>query len=238
MTDLAADMGMHLDMADPRFSDIAITRYKPETDWTFEIGGHFTPAEGLKIDVDAFHIQCFDQQVTIFPNGKTTGRMMANAAHSRIWGAEGALQYRWTQGAWQGIMTASYGFTDARFVTFNDGMGDYSGNVIPYAPQHTAHLLCNVDYNVGKKWLKRIGITLKGDGIGRIYWNEQNDCSQAFYGLLGAMVSLEWKYVQLQLWGRNLTGTQYDVFYFRSMGNDFLQRGKPRELGASLRFEI
>jgi len=238
MTDMAADMGMHLDMADPRFSDIAITRYKPETDWTFEIGGHFTPAEGLKIDVDAFHIQCFDQQVTIFPNGKTTGRMMANAAHSRIWGAEGALQYRWTQGAWQGIMTASYGFTDARFVTFNDGMGDYSGNVIPYAPQHTAHLLCNVDYNVGKKWLKRIGITLKGDGIGRIYWNEQNDCSQAFYGLLGAMVSLEWKYVQLQLWGRNLTGTQYDVFYFRSMGNDFLQRGKPRELGASLRFEI
>ena len=36
--------------------------------------------EGLKIGVDAFHIQCYDQQVTIFPNGKTTGRMMANAA--------------------------------------------------------------------------------------------------------------------------------------------------------------
>lgn len=238
MTDLAADMGVHLSMADPRFMDVTNTRYRPETDWTFEIGGHFMPTEGLKVDVDAFHIQCFDQQVTVFPNGKTTGRMMANAARSRIWGAEAALQYRWNKGAWQGVLNASYGFTDARFITFNDGMGDYSGNIIPYAPQHTAHILCAVDYRIGKKWLECIGLTLKGDGIGRIYWNEQNDVWQPFYGLLGATFSLEWEYIKLQLWGRNLTGTKYDVFYFRSMGNDFLQHGKPRELGATVLFEI
>ena len=238
MTDLAADMGIYLSIADPRFSDVTITRYKPETDWTFEIGAHLTPAEGLKIDVDAFHIQCFDQQVTVFPNGKTTGRMMANAARSRMWGAEAALQYRWNKGAWQGLIDASYGFTDARFITFNDGIGDYSGNVIPYAPQHTAHVLCAVDYRIGHKALERIGLTVKGDGIGRIYWNEQNDVWQPFYGLLGASMNLEWKYIKLQLWSRNLTGTKYDVFYFRSMGNDFLQRGKPRELGINLKFEI
>lgn len=238
MTDLAADMGMHLSIADPRFSDVTITRYKPETDWTFEIGAHLTPAEDLKMDVDVFHIRCFDQQVTVFPNGKTTGRMMANAARSRMWGAEAALQYRWNKGAWQGLLDASYGFTDARFSSFNDGMGDYSGNIIPYAPQHTAHVLCAVDYRIGKKWLEHIGLTIKGDGIGRIYWNEQNDVWQPFYGLLGATLSLKWQYVQLQLWSRNLTGTKYDVFYFRSMGNDFLQRGKPRELGINLKFEI
>ena len=231
-------MGMHLSIADPRFSDVTITRYKPETDWTFEIGAHLTPAEDLKMDVDVFHIRCFDQQVTVFPNGKTTGRMMANAARSRMWGAEAALQYRWNKGAWQGLLDASYGFTDARFSTFNDGMGDYSGNIIPYAPQHTAHLLCAVDYRIGKKWLEHIGLTIKGDGIGRIYWNEQNDVWQPFYGLLGATLSLKWQYVQLQLWSRNLTGTKYDVFCFRSMGNDFLQRGKPRELGINLKFEI
>lgn len=238
MNDLAADMGVHLSIADPRFSDVAITHYKPETDWTFEIGAHLIPAEGLKIDVNAFHIRCFDQQVTIFPNGKTTGRMMANAALSRMWGAEAALQYRWNKGAWQGLIDASYGFIDARFITFNDGMGDYSGNIIPYAPQNTAHILCAVDYRIGKKWLERIGLTLRGDGIGRIYWNEQNDVWQPFYGLLGATLNVEWQYVHLQLWSRNLTGTKYDVFYFRSMGNDFLQRGKPRELGATVLFEI
>lgn len=238
MTDMAADMGMHLDMVDPRYSDVAITSYKPETDWTFEIGAHFTPAEGLKVDVDVFHIQCMDQQVTVFPNGKTTGRMMANAARSRIWGAEAALQYRWTRDKWFGMLDASYGFTDARFITFNDGMGDYSGHYVPYAPQHTLHGLLTAGYMIGHKALKAVTMSVKGDGIGRIYWNEQNDCSQPVYGLLAATIALRWQYVQVELWGKNLTGTRYDVFYFRSMGNDFLQRGKPRELGATMRFEI
>ena len=238
MTDMAADMGMHLDMADPHFSDVAITAYKPEKDWTFEIGAHFTPVEGLKIDVDAFHIQCFDQQVTIFPNGKTTGRMMANAARSRVWGAEMALHYRWQQGNWQGMLDASYGFTDARFIDFNDGMGDHSGNFIPYAPQHTAHVLAQAGYRVGRKWLQSLSFSAHANMVGPVFWNEQNDCQQAPYCLLGVNVTLEWKYAQLELWGRNLTDTQYNVFYFRSMGNDFLQRGKPRELGATIRFEI
>ena len=238
MTDMAAAMGMHLDMTDERYSDVAITRYKPERDWTFEIGAHFTPVEGLKIDVDAFHIQCFDQQVTVFPNGKTTGRMMANAARSRIWGVETALHYRWNIGNWYGIADASYGFTDARFIDFNDGMGDYSGHFIPYAPQHTLHGLVSAKYKTGKKWLEAISLSARVNMNGPVYWNEQNDCMQKAYALLGANVALEWKYVQLQLWGKNLTGTEYNVFYFKSMGNDFLQKGKPRELGATLRLEI
>ena len=238
MTDLAADMGMHLEIADKRFSDVAITSYKPEKNWTFELGAHLTPVSGLKIDVDVFHIQCWDQQVTIFPNGKTTGRMMANAARSRIWGIEIALQYRWTKDHWFGLIDASYGFTDARFIDFDDGMGNYAGKYIPYAPQHTAHALASAGYDVGKKWLQKIALSVKGDGIGTIYWNEQNDCSQPLYGLLSATFTVDWKYVKLQLWGRNLTGTSYDVFYFRSMGNDFLQKGKPRELGATIQFEL
>ncbi|MBR1878051.1 MAG: TonB-dependent receptor [Paludibacteraceae bacterium] len=238
MTDMAADMGMHLDMADPHFSDVAITQYRPEKDWIFEIGAHFMPVEGLKIDVNTFHIQCIDQQVTVFPNGKTTGRMMANAARSRVWGAETALHYRWNHGNWHGIADASYGFTDARFIDFNDGMGDYSGHFIPYAPQHTLHGLVTAQYRVSKKWLQAVSFTARVNMNGPVYWNEQNDCIQSIYALLGANISLEWKYVQLQLWAKNLTGTEYNVFYFRSMGNDFLQKGKPRELGATFKFEI
>ncbi len=238
MTDMAADMGMHLDMADPQFLNTVITQYKPERDWTFELGAHFTPVEGLKIDVDAYHIQCYDQQVTIFPNGKTTGRMMANAARSRVWGAETAVHYRWNSGKWRGIVDASYGFTDARFIDFNDGMGDYSGNFIPYAPQHTLHGLVMAQYRVDKKWLQAVSLAVRVNGIGPVYWNEQNDCKQTMYALLGANLSLEWKYVQLQLWGKNLIGTEHNVFYFRSMGNDFLQKGKPREMGATLKLTI
>ena len=238
MTDMAADMGLHLAMTDPRFSDVAVTSYKPEKDWTFEIGAHWTPVDGLKIDMDVFHIQCIDQQVTIFPNGKTTGRMMANAARSRVWGVEAAIHYRWQQGKWQGMADASYGLSDARFIDFNDGMGDYSGHFIPYAPQHTAHALAQAGYYVGKKWLQGLSFSARTHIVGPIYWNEQNDCLQTPYALLAVNLTLEWKYAQLELWGRNLTNTSYHVFYFRSMGNDLLQRGKPRELGATIRFKI
>ncbi|MBR0064054.1 MAG: TonB-dependent receptor [Paludibacteraceae bacterium] len=238
MTDLAADMGMHLNIADPRFSDVAITAYKPEKEWTFELGAHFTLVEGLKIDADVFHIQCYDQQVTVFPNGKTTGRMMANAARSRVWGAEAALHYRWNREKWQGLTDASYGFTDARFIDFNDGIGDYSGHFIPYAPQHTIHLLAQAGYKVGRKWLQALSLAAQVNVTGPVYWNEQNDCRQSPYLLLSAYLTIEWEYVQLQAWARNLTGTEYDVFYFRSMGNDFLQKGRPRELGATLKITI
>lgn len=238
MNDMAADMGLHLAVADPRFLDVAVTSYKPEKDWTFELGAHFTPVDGLKIDMDAFHIQCIDQQVTVFPNGKTTGRMMANAGRSRVWGVEAALHYRWRQGNWQGMADASYGFTDARFIHFNDGMGDYSGHFVPYAPQHTAHALVQAGYYAGRKWLRALSFSARTNIIGPIYWNEQNDCMQTPYALMAVNLTLEWEYAQLELWGRNLTNTPYNVFYFRSMGNDFLQRGKPRELGATIRFKI
>lgn len=238
MTDLAADMGINLKIADPRFSDVAITSYRPETDWTFEIGAHFTPTEGLKIDVDAFHILCLDQQVTIFPNGKTTGRMMANAAQSRMWGMETGLHYRWIKNSWYGLVDTSYGFTDARFVKFNDGMGDHSGNYIPYAPQHTAHLMIQAGYRIGKPWLQSVSLAARTNITGPIYWNEQNDVKESPYALLAAHLTIEWKYVQLELWGRNLTNTHYNVFYFRSMNNDFLQKGTPIELGATIKCEI
>jgi hypothetical protein len=117
-------------------------------------------------------------------------------------------------------------------------MGDYSGHYIPYAPQHTAHGLVMAQYRVGKKWLQALSLALRVNCIGPIYWNEQNDCKQQLYALMGANFSLEWKYVQLQLWSKNLTGTAYNVFYFRSMGNDFLQKGKPREFGGTVKIEI
>ena len=164
--------------------------------------------------------------------------MMANAARSRMWGVETAVQYRWLSCKWQGLIDASYGFTYAPFLDLNDDTGDYAGNYIPYSPPHTLHGLVSAEYKAGRKGLQAVELSLKADGIGRIYWNEQNDCHQPLYGLLAATLTLDWKYVRLLLWGRNLTGTKYDVFYFRSMGNDFLQHGKPRELGATIQINI
>ena len=48
----------------------------------------------------------------------------------------------------------------------------------------------------------------------------------------------EQRHFSLDLWGRNLADTRYDVFYFRSIGNDFVQRGHPRTFGITLNINL
>ncbi len=238
MHDLSSSLGIHLNAEDPRFLEPAVMSYKPERAWTMEIGTHLMPLEGLKMDADLFFITCRDRQVTVFPNGKTTGRMMSNAAQSRSWGAEAEVSYSWLAGRWRGGVHAAYSFTDARFVKYDSGMGDFSGKQVPYSPAHTMRAAADAEYRAGKKWIDKITAAVEVSGLGDIPWNEQNTVRQPFYALLYASVGLHWKYAGLRLYGKNMTDTQYDVFRFKSMENEFLQRGKPRELGVKLTFSM
>jgi hypothetical protein len=38
--------------------------------------------------------------------------------------------------------------------------------------------------------------------------------------------------------GSNLTGTQYGLFYFKSIGNEFMQMARPRSLTAGISFNL
>jgi outer membrane receptor protein involved in Fe transport len=69
-------------------------------------------------------------------------------------------------------------------------------------------------------------------------WNDENTVKQPFYALLGASATFENETYSLTLWGENLTATQYDTFYFVSINNAFVQRGKPIHYGATLRLKF
>ena len=85
----------------------------------------------------------------------------------------------------------------------------------------------NAGYRPALKWLDKITAAVEVSGMGEIWWNEQNTARQPFYALLCASVGLHWKYASLHFYGKNMTGSRYDVFRFKSMDNEFLQRGKP-----------
>lgn len=213
-----------------------IVGYKPEFSWNYEIGTHLALFEGaLNIDVSAFYIDCSDQQLTMFPDGTTTGRIMANAGKTRSIGAE--ISLNWIPVAGLNI-NASYGLTDAKFVKFNDGIHDYAGKYIPYAPRNTLFLQAIWQYSTGRSFIKHIVTDINMRGTGKIFWNEDNTLIQPFYALLGAGITFEGARWSLQLWGKNLTGTRYHTFYFMSMGNEFLQRGRPIQAGLTLRFNF
>lgn len=72
-------------------------------------------------------------------------------------------------------------------------------------------------------------------GAGRIYWTEENTVSQAFYGTLNGRVSFQKGNGQIDFWVRNALDKDYAAFYFESMGNGFMQKGRPVQAGIELR---
>ena len=217
-------------------TDVSSTVYRPETNWTFELGTHLSPmcSGALKVSAALFYIDCRNQQLTVFPKGMSTGRMMSNAGESFSCGAEASVAYR----VGDFTLNAAYGYTHAEFRKYISGDSDYSGNILPYAPRET--MSANVEYRlpVSKRFANYVLLNVGWHGIGRIYWNEENTLSQPFYGLWSASLSWEKGMWGASVWGKNLLGEEYDTFYFRSIGNDFFAQGKPLQFGMSLHVNL
>lgn len=213
-----------------------VVAYKPEKSWNYELGGRFTAAKGsVRGDFALFWIECRDQQLTVFPEGTTTGRMMTNAGRTRSLGGEFSLQ----ASPWRNFdLNLAYGYTHATFRRFDNGRQDFRGKRIPYAPEHTASLRAAWTIPTGIKWLGSLVLSAGARGVGRIWWNEENDLVQPFYILFDASLRLEHDRYSVDFWGRNLEGESYDTFHFQSIGNAFLQRGRPRTFGITLNINI
>lgn len=236
MNGMMDDLGLKLDSSGTTtsYDTASATRYKPEKSWNFEIGTHLAPAQGLTLDGAIYLIECYDQQVTILPQGNSTGRMMSNAARARSYGAELTAEYRY-----KGLMVrGDYGYTNARFREYNDGQAEYAGNYLPYAPQHTASVVAAYSWSLNNKKLHSISLMADWRGVGPIYWNEANTLRQGFYSLVGLQLMLRMSHCTLTLWGRNLTNTDYDTFYFKSVGEEFFSKGTPLHCGIRLNVNI
>ena len=213
-----------------------VIEYKPEKSWTFEAGVHFSTIDTrLRVDASLFHIECFDQQLTVFPEGKTTGRMMTNAGRTRSSGAEVSATYMPHRNV---ALSVSYGHTDARFRRYVSGDRDFRGKHIPYAPSNTMSARISYTLPLSAAALERIVFSAGCDGAGRIYWDEENSVSQPFYALANASLRFEHKKWSVDLWMKNITGTKYGIFYFESMGNRFMQTGRGRSFGIRLALNI
>lgn len=242
-TDMILGMGIPdkvMDMIgltpDAAYSPDEIITYRPEYSWNWELGAHLNFLEGkLNADAALFYIDCTDQQITVFPDGQTTGRMMKNAGKTRSFGAEFSANAQITSALNLGI---AYGHTSAEFVKYEDGINNYKGNNVPYVPQNT--LSANVSYTFWSLGRLLDKLQLRGgyNGIGKIYWDEANSTVQDFYSLLSASVYAEKGKLSLELWGKNLTGTNYNAFYFVSMGKAFFSQGRPAEWGATVTLQF
>lgn len=213
-----------------------VVGYKPEQSWNFEVGAHLDFLGGrLLLDGALFYIYCRDQQLTMFPDGTTTGRIMTNAGKTRSWGGEASLTVKPVEGM---VLRANYGYTNATFIHFFDGHDNFSGNALPYVPRNTLFLQALYTFPNVTSWLSGLTFDINMKGTGRIYWNEANTLHQNMYFVTGISATFTGRRGDFQVWVRNLNSVSYDTFYFVSMGNEFLQRGRPREIGMTLRINI
>ena len=222
----------------PAYDVEKIVKYDPEKSLNYELGARYTsPSGNFSGSATMFYINCYDQQLTVFPPGQTTGRVMTNAGRTRSCGVELTAFWKPVKGL---SLTGTYGFTDTRFRKFIDGENDYRGNRVPYAPQNTFYGSVQYDFDFGDSYFfKSLSLRCGVRGVGSIYWNEANDLKQPFYALVdaSALVKLPLD-LSFELSGENILDTKFNVFYFKSIGNSFLQRGKPARVFGTLRYTI
>jgi len=207
--------------------------YNPEFSWNYEVGARGTLFERqLYADIAFFYIDWKNQQIyQTVPSGR--GSMLKNAGRSASKGFELSLKAIPVCGYEASI---TYGYTHASFLSHVvDDETDHSGNYIPYVPANTLTFMLNKTYHInGSPLIDNINFNLLYRGTGKIYWNEENSHAQEYYNIVDLKLSLIRKNLSLDFWFKNLLNTDYEAFYFQSLGREYVQLGKPMHFGIRL----
>jgi len=228
---LMNDMGVHLSGNDSVTPDD--TEYKPEEAWNYETGLRYHRG-GWHLEGVAFVMDCINQQLTVFPPGKSTGRMMTNAGRSLSYGTE-------LEASWQGERfgaEASWGWSHARFTKYTSGDNDYAGKHVPYSPEHTLYISAHYRQPLSGTTFRALSFHADCRAAGPNWWDEANTLHQDLYATLGARIGVSVKDYEIYVRGENLMGTDYRTFYFKSMGNEFFQKGKPARVYTGIKFNF
>lgn len=220
-------------------------KFKPEESWNYEAGTHLNLFNNLiHLDLSAFFMQIRNQQLSVFTSDYGFGRRMVNAGKSYSCGLEAMLRgsalsnhLSWSLG---------YGYTHAAFKEYTTKASssataeeiDYKDKKVPYVPEHTLSALADYRFDFADSFVKSLTVGANMNAQGKIWWDEANTYSQKFYAVLGAHVCVDLGVCTLNLWGRNLTDTNYNTFAFSSKATGkevfMAQRGNPIQLGCDV----
>ena len=212
------------------FKTDAERTYDPEYSWNYEVGTRLKFLNGrLTAEADLFYIDWRHMQTTYTVPG--VGNVIANAGHTDSKGFELSLAYHPIKSL---QLNLNYGYTHARYLEYKkSAREDFSGNRLPMVPNHTLSL--NGTYTIMPAgWFDKIIFNTGLTGLGRIYWADDNIVRQNFYATLNAKVSLTKGIFTWEVWGKNLTATNYMAYGFKASQGNYAQRGKPLTFGTAV----
>lgn len=211
--------------------------YKSEYSMNYEMGLKTSLInKQLYADIALYFID-WDQQQIYQTNPSGIGSRLTNAGRSTSTGGEISIKTIPFCGY---VTSMSYGYNHATFKSYVvDENLNYNGNFIPYAPRHTISVRISKTYELhNSNVLDKIRINLLYTGLGKTYWNEENNTSQKFYNLISTKVSFIKGEFALNFWRKNLLETEYHTFSFQSRGNTYVQNEKPSHYGIGLSYNF
>ena len=208
--------------------------YDPEYNWNYEVGTKTSLLNhALQAELTLFYVDWRHQQITQTIAG--VGNITRNAGHSDSKGVELAVMVRPIRPL---VFNLNYGYTYARFLNYKRSETvNYTGMMLPLVPQHTLSLNGSYTLLPQNSVIDRLVFSAGLSGLGKIYWNEDNAVNQPFYALLNAKVSASFGNITWEIWGKNLTNTDYLTYYFKSSAA-YGQKGRPISFGTSLILDL
>jgi hypothetical protein len=107
---------------------------------------------------------------------------------------------------------------------------DYIAQKFGMNSDYTLYPKCNI--------VDRITFSAGLNGTGKIYWDESNSLSQKFYLLLNAKVIVTSGKFNWEIWGKNITNTDYQAYCFTLSNAYYVQKGRPVSYGTSITFNF
>lgn len=208
--------------------------FDPEYNWNYEIGiKYHTPNRLLDAELNLFYIDWRNQQIAQTIPG--LGNIQRNAGKSRSKGVELSMALHPVRNL---SMQINYGYTHAKFTEYKmSEKTDYTGKYLPMVPQHTLMTAANYVWNKPCTLIDKLTFNANLTGMGTIYWREANTEKQDFYMLLGANIAAQMGKFTWEVWGKNLTNTDYSVYTFVSSAK-YAQKGKPITFGTTLTLSL
>lgn len=219
--------------------------YKPEVSWNYEVGSHLNLFNhALHLDFSAFYMKVKNQQLSVMAGNYGFGRMMVNAGKSHSCGIEAALRGQLANGNIDWML--NYGYTHAVFDEYTDGEGEkavsYKDKKVPYVPMHTLSAMADYRIAFNSNLLRNMVFGMNVNMQGKTYWDNSNTYSQDVYAVLGGHIAFDFGIMQLNVWGKNLTDTNYNTFAVDNAATGkreyFAQRGNPFQCGVDLSFRF
>ena len=222
--------------------------FEAETTDNYEIGMKNTWWDGRFIlNLSGYYIDFNNQQLYALVLDGGNGSILIgnfNVPESESVGFEADLKLRATN--WLDIL-GSYGVSKARITegtsTVSTGANEtinVSGNNTPLVPQDSYSFGLESSFDIAKNISFNGNVNV--EGTGKIYWHEDNAAVSSGYNLLNARFGLTFDRFTVNLWGTNLTDTEYITEFFAQTfsngGSDLAWLGQPAAFGASVAYKF